>query len=61
MMLLKVFVQRLAARAFKESMKMHVGAILFGKSWTVNFAQTAHTRSTAFVTNFSASITPTMI
>jgi hypothetical protein len=61
MMLLKVFVQRLAARAFKESMKMHVGAILFGKSWAVNFAQTAHPRPAALVANLSASITPTMI
>jgi hypothetical protein len=57
----EIVVERFAARAFEQSMKMHVGSISFRKLRAIRFTQSAHAGFAALVANFTASIAATMI
>jgi hypothetical protein len=61
MMFLEIVVERFAARALKQRMKMHIGSISFRKTWAVCFAQGAHASFAALVTHFTTFIPAPMI
>jgi hypothetical protein len=57
----EIVVESFAARAFEQSMKMHVGSISFRKPRAVCFTQSAHAGFAALVANFAASVAAAMI
>ena len=61
MMLSEIFVERFAALALEQSVKMHVGAKAFRETGTVRFAQRPHACLAALVANFTTFIATPMI
>ena len=61
MMLSEIFVERFAALALEQSVKMHVGMKAFRETGTGRFAQRTNTCLAALVANFTTFIAAPMI
>jgi hypothetical protein len=61
MMLSEIFVERFAALALEQSVKMHVGTKAFREPGAVRFAQRTNTCLAALVANFATFVATPMI
>ena len=61
MVLSEIFVERFAALALEQSVKMHVGTKALRKTGTVRFAQRTNTCLAALVANFTTFVATPMI